>query len=201
MALIAYVYRWLVYNKITKGDKMKIKSIIAALLLCCSLQPLKAQTNHIYGEFLGVGLLGGFSYERMVMDKLAARVSYGGFTATSESWGTDEYGYIDPWSTVTTEISVKPLTVGAHYFFGNKFKAEIGGGISYWMISFSGGTSGDVGTLTIEEDGGLLNFYTSVGLRYQNPDGGITFKVGLSPTIVSGVGSLPFPHIGLGYSW
>ena len=73
---------------------MKIKSIIAALLLCCSLQPLKAQTNHVYGEFLGVGLLGGFSYERMVMDKLAARVSYGGFTATSSSMVTDaDYGF------------------------------------------------------------------------------------------------------------
>ncbi len=177
---------------------MKIKSIIAALLLCCSLQPLKAQTNHVYGEFLGVGLLGGFSYERMVMDKLAARVSYGGFTATSSSMTTDaDYGF----SFVETEISVNPLTVGAHYFFGDKFKAEVGAGISYWMVSFSGGTSGEVGSLSIEEDGGLLNFYTSVGLRYQNPDGGITFKLGLSPTIVADVGSLAFPHIGLGYSW
>ena len=179
---------------------MKIKSIIAALLLCCSLQPLKAQTNHVYGEFLGVGLLGGFSYERMVMDKLAARVSYGGFTATSTSMISDaDYGF----TFVETEISVNPITAGAHYFFGDKFKAEIGAGISYWMVSFTGGASGDVGSLTITEDGGLLNLYTSVGLRYQNPDGGITFKLGLSPTIVLGDegGSLPFPHIGLGYSW
>tara|TARA_Y100001960_G_C14548701_1_gene764607 strand:- start:218 stop:751 length:534 start_codon:yes stop_codon:yes gene_type:complete len=177
---------------------MKIKSIIAALLLCCSLQPLKAQTNHVYGEFLGVGLLGGFSYERMVMDKLAARVSYGGFTAESS---TMSYDYASGWTTVTTEISVNPVTVGAHYFFGNKFKAEVGAGISYWMVSFTGGVSGDVGGLSITEDGGLLNFYTSVGLRYQNPDGGLTFKLGLSPTIVADVGSLAFPHIGIGYSW
>ena len=62
----------------------------------------------------------------------------------------------------------------------------------------------DVGGISISEDGGFLMFYTSVGFRYQNPEGGINVKLGVSPTIVSFEGesaTLPWPHIGLGYSF
>ena len=62
----------------------------------------------------------------------------------------------------------------------------------------------DVGGISISGDGGYLMFYTSVGFRYQNPEGGINVKLGLSPTLLRYEGEsaqLPMPHIGLGYSF
>ena len=68
---------------------MKNKTIIAIVVLCCSLSSSKGQTNNIYAEFLGVGLLASLNYERMVKANIYARVSYGGFSVTDE--GSDDY--------------------------------------------------------------------------------------------------------------
>ena len=172
---------------------MKIKTILASMILCCSFQTVKGQTNNIYVEGLGVGLLGSINYERMIIpDKLFARASYGGVTFNL---------------TEGKELSINPLCLGAHYMFGKKWKAEIGGGISYWMMSLDASAedaTSDVGGISISGDGGYLMFYTSVGFRYQNPEGGINVKLGLSPTLLRYEGEsaqLPMPHIGLGYSF
>ena len=112
------------------------KIIIAMVVFCCSFSSIKAQTNNIYTEFLGLGLLGSVNYERMVKDNIFARVSYGGFSVSA--------------------------------------------------------------------DGGFLMYYTSLGLRYQNPEGGLTFKVGISPIIASvdgETGTVTMPHLALGYSF
>ena len=44
------------------------------------------------------------------------------------------------------------------------------------LDSFTG-----IGDIGFTEGGNYLNFYSTLGLRYQNPKGGINFKVGLSP--------------------
>ena len=189
---------------------MKIKTILASVLLCCSFQTVKGQTNNIYAEFLGVGLLGSINYERMIIpDKLFARASYGGFSVSTTSSDPvyDDYGYYIGTIDSEVELSINPLCLGAHYMFGNKWKAEIGGGISYWMMSLDASAeyaTSDVGGISISGDGGYLMFYTSVGFRYQNPEGGINVKLGLSPTLLRYEGEsaqLPMPHIGLGYSF
>ena len=185
---------------------MKIKTILASVLLCCSFQTVKGQTNNIYAEFLGVGLLGSINYERMIIpDKLFARASYGGFSISSEDDIYDDY--YNKIGTSDIKLSINPLCLGAHYMFGKKWKAEIGGGISYWMMSLDASAedaTSDVGGISISGDGGYLMFYTSVGFRYQNPEGGINVKLGLSPTLLRYEGEsaqLPMPHIGLGYSF
>jgi len=189
---------------------MKINTILASVLLCCSFQTVKGQTNNIYAEVLGVGLLGSINYERMIIpDKLFARASYGGFSISSEFSDPvyDDYGYYIGTVDSDVELSIKPLCLGAHYMFGNKWKAEIGGGISYWMMSLDASAENatqSLGGISISEDGGFLMFYTSVGFRYQNPEGGINVKLGLSPTLLRYEGEsaqLPMPHIGLGYSF
>ena len=187
-----------------KEIKMKNKTIIAIVVLCCSLNSSKGQTNNIYAEFLGVGLLGSINYERMVKDNIFTRVSYGGFSVESEFY--DDSYYYGYGSASTLKKSVNPLSLGAHYLRGNKWKLEAGGGISYWMISFEGSTSGsnDIGSLTVSEDGGFIMLYTSLGLRYQNPEGGINVKLGLTPIIASIDGessTLTWPHLALGYSF
>tara|TARA_Y100000816_G_C26071860_1_gene563878 strand:- start:759 stop:1307 length:549 start_codon:yes stop_codon:yes gene_type:complete len=182
---------------------MKNKSIMAIIVLCCSFNSAKAQTNNIYAEFLGVGLLGSLNYERMVRDNIFARVSYGGFSIESTN---EEWDYYDGYTEVTTKTSINPLSLGAHYLRGNKWKLEAGAGISYWMISFEGSADlgGDVGGLSVSADGGFLMFYTSFGFRYQNPEGGLNFKAGVSPILASVDGesaTLPWPHLSLGYSF
>tara|TARA_Y100000748_G_scaffold199598_1_gene167278 strand:- start:34 stop:570 length:537 start_codon:yes stop_codon:yes gene_type:complete len=178
---------------------MKNKIIIAIVILCCSFNSSKGQTNNIYAEFMGVGLLGSINYERMVKDNIFARVSYGGFSLES----TD---YDDYWNDVTIKTSINPLSLGAHYLMGNKLKLEVGGGISYWMISFDGEASGanDVGGLSVSEDGGFLMFYGSLGFRYQNPEGGLNLKAGVSPILATVDGesaTLPWPHLAIGYAF
>tara|TARA_X000000368_G_C22880588_1_gene645112 strand:+ start:196 stop:726 length:531 start_codon:yes stop_codon:yes gene_type:complete len=173
------------------------KIIIAMVVFCCSFSSIKAQTNNIYTEFLGLGLLGSVNYERMVKDNIFARVSYGGFSVESE---TDDY-YL---GTVTEKMSINPLSLGAHYLRGNKWKLEAGAGITYWMIKLEGGIGQDVGGFSVSADGGFLMYYTSLGLRYQNPEGGLTFKVGISPIIASvdgETGTVTMPHLALGYSF
>ena len=179
---------------------MRNKTIMAIVVLCCSFNSSKAQTNNIYAEFLGVGLLGSINYERMVKDNIFARVSYGGFSVESESFDDDYYYY----GTSTSKMSINPLSLGAHYLRGNKWKLEAGAGITYWMISFEGSGSNDVGSISLSADGGFLMFYGSLGLRYQNPEGGLNLKVGVSPIVVSvdgETGTLAWPHIGLGYAF
>ncbi len=182
---------------------MRNKTIMAIVVLCCSFNSSKAQTNNIYAEFLGVGLLASLNYERMVKDNIFARVSYGGFSIESEVYDDYYYGY---GSSSTLKTSINPFSLGAHYLRGNKWKLEAGAGISYWMISFEGESSGsnDVGGLSISADGGFLMFYTSFGIRYQNPEGGLNIKAGVSPIIanVDGeTGTLPWPHLSLGYAF
>ena len=181
---------------------MRNKTIMAIVVLCCSFNSSKAQTNNIYAEFLGLGLLGSINYERMVKDNIFARVSYGGFSVESETYD----GYYGYGTTSTLKTSINPLSLGAHYLRGNKWKLEAGAGITYWMISFEGESSGsnDVGGLSVSADGGFLMFYGSLGLRYQNPEGGLNLKVGVSPIIASvdgETGTLPMPHIALGYAF
>ena len=181
---------------------MRNKTIMAIVVLCCSFNSSKAQTNNIYAEFLGVGLLGSINYERMVKDKIFARVSYGGFSVESETY--DDYYYYS--SSTTLKTSINPLSIGAHYLMGNKLKLEAGGGISYWMISFEGESSGsnDVGGLSVSADGGFLMFYGSLGFRYQNPEGGLNLKVGVSPILATVDGesaTLPWPHLAIGYAF
>ena len=67
------------------------------------------------------------------------------------------------------------------------------------LDSFTG-----IGDIGFTEGGNYLNFYSTFGLRYQNPKGGLNFKIGLSPIYLNIEGvreTINFPHLSLGYSW
>ena len=107
----------------------------------------------------------------------------------------DDYGYY--LGDIDADFSIMPVIVGASYLMGNKWKLELGGGISYWMVS--GKLSwGDVES--DEEDAALMTFYGVGGFRYQNPLGGITARAGLSYLMIEDVGAA-WPHISLGYGF
>ena len=145
---------------------------------------------------MGVGLLGSLNYERMVMDNVAARVGISSYSGTiSESVITEDgtpTGFV-----ADVDFSIMPIIAGASYLMGNKWKLEVGGGISYWMVN--GRVSfGDFDS--DEEDVSLLTFYGVGGFRYQNPEGGITFRLGLNYLMIEDIG-IPFPHLSLGYGF
>ncbi len=171
--------------------KMTILGFIALMTTSVVLP----QTNNIYVEGLGVGLLGSINYEREVMDKVFARVGISSYGGTVSENAYDDYGYY--LGVIDTDFSIMPVIVGASYLMGNKWKLELGGGISYWMVS--GKLSwGDVES--DEEDAALMTFYGVGGVRYQNPLGGITARAGLSFLMIEDV-SVPWPHISLGYGF
>ena len=177
---------------------MKLKIISLTLLFCFSFENLYGQANNAYVEFLGVGLLGSVNYEKMIVpDKIFTRASLGYFNLVER----------DTTDNVITEqkLSITPICLGANYMYGNKLKVEAGVGIAYWITSYEGEVEligiGDIG---FTEGGNYLNFYSTLGLRYQNPDGGINFKIGLSPIYLNIEGvreTINLPHLSFGYSW
>ena len=172
------------------------KMIILGFIALMTTSVVLPQTNNIYVEGLGVGLLGSINYEREVMDKVFARVGISSYGGTVSENAYDDYGYY--LGVIDTDFSIMPVIVGASYLMGNKWKLELGGGISYWMVS--GKLSwGDVES--DEDDAALMTFYGVGGFRYQNPLGGITFRAGLSYLMIEEVVVQNWPHISLGYGF
>ena len=183
---------------------MKTKIISLSFLFCFSFDNSFGQTNNAYVEFLGIGLMGSINYEKMIVaDKIFARASLGYFNLVEKDTFDFNYGA----DNVITEqsLSITPICLGAIYIYGNKLKVEAGGGIAYWITSYEGEAEfTGIGDIGFTEGGNYLNFYSTLGLRYQNPKGGINFKVGLSPIYLNIEGvreTINFPHLSLGYSW
>ena len=171
------------------------KITILGFIALMSTSVVLPQTNNIYVEGLGVGLLGSINYEREVMDKVFARVGISRYGGTISEETYDDYGNYT--GDIDADFSIMPVIVGASYLMGNKWKLELGGGISYWMVSGKlewGDVESD------EEDAALMTFYGVGGFRYQNPLGGITLRAGLSYLMIEDVGAA-WPHISMGYGF
>ncbi len=171
------------------------KITILGFIALMSTSVVLPQTNNIYVEGLGVGLLGSINYEREVMDKVFARVGISRYAGTISEATYDDYGNYT--GDINADFSIMPVIVGASYLMGNKWKLELGGGISYWMVSGSA-EFGD--WESEEEDAGLMTFYGVGGFRYQNPLGGITLRAGLSYLMIEDIAAA-WPHISLGYGF
>ena len=164
---------------------------ILALIALLSNSVVLSQNNHIYVEVLGVGLLGSLNYERMIMDKVAARVGISSYSGTENEDGTTA-GFV-----TDDGFSIMPFIAGASYLMGNKWKLELGGGISYWIVS---GKVSFGPFDSNEKDASLLTFYGVGGVRYQNPEGGITYRLGINYLMIEDIG-IPFPYLSLGYEF
>ena len=159
------------------------------IFIVCSL--IQTQSNHIYLELFGPGILGSINYERNVNDKLFFRAGLGGFSISSTS-STGNSG----------ELKITPIILGVDYLIGNKFKFDIGGGLSYWMMDFKGNVAQEIGDINFSEGGNFPLLYFNLGARYQPIEEGVSFKVGVSFTkikIKDSSGTLPGPYLGIGY--
>tara|TARA_Y100000768_G_C23602274_1_gene506586 strand:- start:45 stop:548 length:504 start_codon:yes stop_codon:yes gene_type:complete len=166
--------------------KKNILILILTSFLC-------TQSNHIYLELLGPGLVGSVNYEKSINDKLFVRGGIGIPLKVSESSFSG-----------TSEIKVTPIIFGFNYLRGNNFKFDASAGVSLWMIDFKGSTPQDIGGLEFDSEGSYPLLYTSFGFRYQKPAGGITLKAGLSATnivVEETSGMIPAIYFGGGYSF
>ncbi len=177
---------------------MRIKIISILFLLCFSQQKLNGQINNIYVEILGLGLMGSINHEIMLVpDKAYVRASLGYFNYAEKDNDVD---YV-----TEQNLSITPIGLGANYMIGNKLKIEVGGGTAYWMTSYEGESTSigfvDNENIEFKASGNYFNFYSTIGLRYQSPKGGINFRVGLSPIYLNIDGikeTLNLPYLSLG---
>ena len=168
-----------------------MKKILFFLFIFNSFNIIGAQNNSLYFELLGPGLTYSFNYERSVYNNIALRVGMGNFTLTEDN----SFG----------ELSITPIIIGANYMAGRKWRIEAGLGISYWLMEIDGLVDFSDFDFNESTQQDILNYYVNLGLRYQNPKGGIMFKFGFSPTIISNFddqsGMIPLPYLSMGYSF
>ena len=172
-------------------------SLSRCIIITLLSTQLFSQNNHVYVELLGPGLMASVNYERNLDNNIFVRAGYGFFSIESTS--------SDYMSSSTSKTTINPLILGAHYVRGlrGNWKLDAGVGISYWMIKLEG-DGATLGDLSFETKGSYPMGYGSFGIRYQKPEGGVSLKLGVSPTIAK-IGefteTLLFPHISMGYSF
>jgi len=165
-----------------------IKRMLTAASLTLILSSGFAQSNTIYFELLGNGLVYSLNYDRMVTDNISVRAGYGGLTVSNS---TVSSGVI-----VTEDIKITLIPVLANYLRGEgNHKLEIGGGIVLVSLDYTGNVA-DV-DFSLAADGAIPT--GNLGYRYQKSEGGFFFKASLCPffaeTMVTSVG------LGFGYSF
>ena len=145
--------------------KSAIISTILAFALTWAL-PTQAQPSAkstIFFEGLGNGILYTINYDRMMSDTWSARV---GLMSLSD---TDDFGD-------TTSLKLVPIMANKLKGAGNH-KLELGAGAMLIMVS------GEIDDDDDFEAGGV-GVTTTIGYRYQRPDGGINFRIGLTPAFL-----------------
>ena len=77
------------------------------IFIICSL--IQTQSNHIYLELFGPGILGSINYERNINDKLFFRAGLGGFSISETSL------------VGSGELKITPIILGVDYLIGNNY--------------------------------------------------------------------------------
>ena len=164
-----------------------MKKSLPFLFLILSASFTMAQTNTVFLEGGGNGILWSINYDRMIAEKISVRVGYGAITDET----TDEIGLI------TETITVSPVPIIANYMLGSgNHKLEIGAGILYIMVD----GNIDFGGIDLSASGSITATTGVLGYRYQRDTGGFFFRLALAPIMIEGE-SFVMPGLSLGYSF
>ena len=168
-----------------------IKRMLTAASLTLILSSGFAQSNTIYFELLGNGLLYSLNYDRMVTDNISVRAGYGGLTVSQMRADPTGFGII------TEDVKITMIPVLANYLRGEgNHKLEMGAGVVLVSVDWTG-TMEELGSFSLGADGAIPT--GNFGYRYQKSEGGFFFKASLCPffaeTMVTSFG------LGLGYSF
>lgn len=142
-------------------------------------QSVPTARTSVHLEVLGNGGLYSINVERLLSDRLSARVGFG-------SWSSDDlFG--------AGEQSIIAFPVMASGLFGQgSSKLEVGAGFLLGRASFTSAFGEES-----DRSQAIVNLTTVVGYRYQRPAGGFLFRAGLTPMLALGGGDHPYPESGL----
>jgi hypothetical protein len=162
-----------------------MKSIIVTILILLFSTNLSfSQTtpiaaNSLHFELFGNGLIYSLNYERMIAEGFGARIGI---------------GYVKVNGTMDESVSLTTVPIMVNYLMGHK-SSHLELGIGVCIISLAENikeTLGVSGSATL----GTATF----GYRYQREDGGIIFKIGITPFFGS-IGFQLSGGIGFGYAF
>ena len=163
-----------------------MKTFILTVLLTGLLSSLSfSQTNitapnSLHLELLGNGLIYSLNYERMIVESFGARIGIG-YLQVKEIDGDDQ-------------ASLTTVPVMVTYLLGSKSsKLELGVGICYINIS------ADIEEFLGVEESETLGTAT-FGYRYQRSDGGLLFRIGVTPFFGS-IGFQLSGAVGFGFAF
>ena len=169
-----------------------LKKLWLILLLTLSTTFAQAQSNNVFVELGGNGILYSINYDRMITRKISVRAGWGPFALYS----TDGLGN-------SGKVIVHFVPVLANLLLGGDHKLEIGGGVTFVKVngtinfagkSYDGSESGTVQTVLL-------------GYRYQKADApGFLFRVSITPIRIPTSASskatfFPWGGVSLGYSF
>ena len=145
--------------------------------MSCQEQPdAPYKHNAIYAELLGQGILYSINYDYLITNNLSLRAGF-------SSWSIPAIFFIDG------DLSFTGYPVMVNYLTGSENShLEIGAGIMPVKLSITGHDvffGADIfGDETIVMGTGTLAY------RYQQRDGGLLFRIGLTPFFYSGKATL-----------
>lgn len=161
-----------------------IITIILAVIISSNIvlsQSSPAAANSVHLELLGNGLIYSLNYERTIVDRLSARVGVGYFKV-NRAVNSNE------------GVSLTTVPIMVNYLVGSK-SSHLEVGIGICIVTLEANiekTLGVSGSATL----GTATF----GYRYQRDDGGIIFRIGVTPFFGS-IGFQPSGGIGFGYAF
>ena len=156
------------------------KKILISKIAIMMLSSVFAQSNNVYIEGLGAGFSSTLNYERMLTDKIAARIGY--MSGAVEDEDGHDHG--------DDKVTFMPL--GVSYLMGSgNHKLEVGGGMTMINGHFDAGSEDE-----IEANANMT--FIGGGYRYQRGTGGFLFGVnGYYLTL----GPLSLPWVGFKLGW
>ena len=157
-----------------------LKKILISSITTLMLSSLSAQSNNIYVEGLGAGFSSTLNYERMLTDKIAARIGY--MSGAVEDEDGHDHG--------DDKVTFMPL--GVSYLMGSgNHKLEVGGGMTMITGHFDAGSEDEI-------EAGVNATFIGGGYRYQRVTGGFLFAAkGYYMTL----GPLSTPWVGFSFGW
>jgi len=149
--------------------------------------------NAIYLDLLGPGLIYSINYDREIIPDLSARIgfSYLGYSVSASDGAGTSAGAKFSYFAI-------PLTV-SYLGLGSKSNClELGGGAEILNMKGNGFVNADEGSASVGASRTFVALTALAGYRHQPEDGGFVFRIGLSPTAILGLVTVPTGYLSLG---
>lgn len=166
--------------------RIALSVLLAGAMIAAAPSTSAAQSakNAVYLELAGNGVLYTLNYERAFSESVSGRA--GLFWMSVDAAGQNSSG--------SATLNLIPVT--ANYFVGTNHRLELGAGPLIVRASAEASTAG----FDAESSGLGVGGTATIGYRYQQPDGGFVFRIGLTP-VFSSAGLLPWAGLSLGYAF